>query len=114
MAAPILVPPPAEQSEIVYRVLAATARLEQLVVELTRATTLLGRLTQSVLAKAFHGEPISCRDLPLCRCQEHVYRIRRSFAGRWVDNRFDGRVQRQQIAFRGIILPYKKEGEGRR
>ncbi len=55
MEAVILIPPPAEQLEIVRRVQAATSRIEKLLAEHARAEKLMERLAQAALAKVFGG-----------------------------------------------------------
>jgi type I restriction enzyme S subunit len=61
--APILIPPPEEQTEIMRRVQAAFAYLERLQFEHTRAAALLNRLDQAALAKAFRGELVNSTPL---------------------------------------------------
>jgi hypothetical protein len=52
----ICLAPKAEQIEIVRRVRQALAKIEQTVHDAPRASSLLDRLDQSILAKAFRGE----------------------------------------------------------
>jgi hypothetical protein len=51
--------PPEEQTEIVFRIEAAFARMDQLATEAERAGELVTRLDRAVLAKAFAGELLS-------------------------------------------------------
>ncbi|UTS81866.1 restriction endonuclease subunit S [Phaeobacter piscinae] len=53
---PVLLPPLEEQAEIVRRIEAAFARIDQMVAEAAKALALLERLEQQLLAKAFRGE----------------------------------------------------------
>lgn len=56
LSAPIYLPPPEEQIQIVKHVHSALSWLERIVIEHTSASRLLPRLDQSILAKAFRGE----------------------------------------------------------
>ncbi|SIQ10669.1 type I restriction enzyme, S subunit [Pseudomonas flexibilis] len=56
MNAPALLPPLAEQTEIVRRVEQLFAFADQLEAKVATAQARIDRLTQSILAKAFRGE----------------------------------------------------------
>lgn len=52
----LLLPPVQEQYEIIRRIEAAFAKIDRLAVEAKQALTLLGKLDEAILAKAFRGE----------------------------------------------------------
>jgi type I restriction enzyme S subunit len=55
----LFLPDPKEQEEIARRINAAFSRIEKIAAEARRATSLLDRLDQAALAKAFRGELVS-------------------------------------------------------
>ncbi|NSL20207.1 restriction endonuclease subunit S [Agrobacterium tumefaciens] len=56
---PLPLPPLAEQDEIVRRIESAFSKIDQLAIEARRALTLVSKLDEAILAKAFRGELVS-------------------------------------------------------
>lgn len=71
---PLVVPPLEEQHEIVRRIESAFTKIDRLAKEANRATELVGRLDEAILAKAFRGElvPQDPNDKPASALIERV------------------------------------------
>lgn len=69
---PVPVPPSPEQKEIVRRVDALFKFADQIEARYKKAQAQVGKLTQSILAKAFRGELVPT-EAELARCERHDY-----------------------------------------
>src|SRR5690606_19688815 len=76
----VLVPPVQEQHEIVRRIESAFAKIDRLAISAKRALTLLGKLDEAILTKAFRGElvPQDENDEPAEKLLERISTERNS------------------------------------